>query len=182
MRLTIGEKVVFLREPGGGTVKKIEGQIIYVEDETGFDRPFKINDLGKVHGTDYHIPEDESKLLQLSDGIRTIKPENKKAYIPCKDHWEIDLHFDDLVDVYGDKLIRSQDQALAKQLAVFKEVYYKAREKKIRKLIVIHGFGKGILRQELQLFLKAQDGVDFFDAPYVEYGHGAIQVEIRYRH
>lgn len=181
MRFQIGEKVVFLREAGGGIITKIEGHTIYVEDETGFDRPFKANDLGKVHGTDFHVPEDTSILLQLADGAANTNPGKSKAFSTHKDHWEIDLHFEDLIDVYGDKLSKNQDQALLKQIAVFKEFYYKARSKKVRKLIVIHGFGKGILREELHIFLKGQEGVDFFDAPYTDYGHGATQVEIRYK-
>lgn len=182
MRLTVGEKVVFLREVGGGTVTKIEGRTVYVEDETGFDRPFRPEDLGKVHGTNYRVPEDEITLLKLSDGIDFSQQHQSRIYSSHKDHWEIDLHFEDLIDVYGEKLSHSQEQALLKQLAVFKDFYYKARKKKIRKLIVIHGFGKGILREELHVFLKGQDGVDFFDAPYIEYGHGATQVEIKYNY
>lgn len=182
MQLKIGEKVAFLKEAGGGIVRKIEGETIYVADETGFDRPFRLNDLGKVHGTDYHVPEDESVLLQLADGSKKNRPDTPKAYTPYKDYWEIDLHYEDLMDVYGERLISREDQTLQKQLAVFRDVYHKARQKKMRKLIVIHGFGRGVLRQELQVFLKGQDGVDFFDAPYTEYGHGAIQVEIKYRY
>ncbi len=171
MHLQIGEKVVFLREKGGGIIRKIEGHTIYVEDETGFDRPFRIADIAKVHGTEYTLPNDDS-FLQLSGESQTVKKTIQK------DCWEIDLHFEELEDQFG-KI--SQIQALEKQLSVFKSFYNRARSKKIRKLIVIHGFGKGILREEIHIFLKGQDGVDFFDAPYVEYGHGATQVEIKYR-
>lgn len=172
MHFQIGEKVVFLKEPGGGIVRKIVGQVIYVEDETGFDRPFRIADIAKVHGTEYTLP-DENDIFLFSGETNNVKKSIQK------DCWEIDLHFEEIEDQFGKIL---QQQALEKQLSVFKSFYNKARSKKIRKLIVIHGFGKGILREEIHLFLKGQDGVDFFDAPYVEYGHGATQVEIKYRY
>ena len=37
----IGDKVKFLNAVGGGVVKRIQGGMIYVEDETGFDMPFR---------------------------------------------------------------------------------------------------------------------------------------------
>lgn len=182
MQFQIGEKVVFLREAGGGIIRRIEGNKIFVEDETGFDRPFSKTDIAKIHGTEYSIPENESFLLQLSDGTGSNHKTTSKPVSAQKDYWEIDLHLEELAETYGAKISRNQEQALEKQMAVFKEFYYKARKKKVRKLIVIHGFGKGILREELHIFLKGQDGVDFFDAPYIEYGHGATQVEIRYNY
>lgn len=41
----IGDKVKFLNAVGGGVVKKIQGGMIYVEDETGFDMPFSQSEL-----------------------------------------------------------------------------------------------------------------------------------------
>ncbi|MCO5259980.1 MAG: Smr/MutS family protein [Crocinitomicaceae bacterium] len=177
MLFQIGEKVVFLNEAGGGIVTAIQGSTIFVQDETGFDRPFKIKDLGKVHSTNYSKEIESQKTIDLKTSSK-----KEQLFIIKKDFWEIDLHLDNLVDFYGEKLLTSDDQALIKQLAVFKDVFHKAKAKKIRKIIVIHGFGKGVLRQALQDYLRGQEGVDFFDAPYIEYGHGAIQVEVKYRY
>lgn len=181
MHFQVGEKVVFLRESGGGIIRRIEENKIYVEDETGFDRPFSKSDIAKIHGTNYAIPEDESAIQQLADKNYLENSTVLKTYSTHKDYWEIDLHFEGLLDVYGENLRKQEDRALLKQMAVFKDFYYKARSKKVRKLIVIHGFGKGILRDELHTFLRGQEGVDFLDASYTEYGHGATQVEIKYR-
>ena len=41
----IGDKVKFLNAVGGGIVKKIQGGMVYVEDESGFDMPFAPNEL-----------------------------------------------------------------------------------------------------------------------------------------
>ena len=40
-----GDKVKFLNAVGGGIVKKIQGGMAYVEDETGFDMPFAPDEL-----------------------------------------------------------------------------------------------------------------------------------------
>ena len=41
----IGDKVKFLNAEGGGIVKKIQGGMVYVEDDTGFDMPFAPSEL-----------------------------------------------------------------------------------------------------------------------------------------
>ena len=41
----VGDKVKFLNAVGGGVVKKIQGGMVYVEDESGFDIPFAPSDL-----------------------------------------------------------------------------------------------------------------------------------------
>ena len=40
-----GDKVKFLNSVGGGIVKKIQGGMVYVADESGFDMPFAPNEL-----------------------------------------------------------------------------------------------------------------------------------------
>jgi len=177
-RFEIGERVVFLREVGGGVVRRIKHNTIFVEDETGFERPFKSKDLGKVFGTNFPIAQ---HLLQKNTQ-QFVRNETRKLYIEHKNYWEIDLHFDTISQQYDRRIPINKTHILEHQLNIFKEFYWRAREKKVRRLIVIHGFGKGILREELHLFLIAQPGVDFFDAPYIQYGHGAIQVEIRYKY
>lgn len=41
----IGDKVKFLNAVGGGVVKKIEGGMVMVEDDSGFDMPFAPGEL-----------------------------------------------------------------------------------------------------------------------------------------
>jgi DNA-nicking Smr family endonuclease len=47
-----------------------------------------------------------------------------------------------------------------------------------RKLIVIHGVGEGILREEVRRMLQYYDGVQFHDADMRRYGTGATEVLI----
>jgi dsDNA-specific endonuclease/ATPase MutS2 len=47
-------------------------------------------------------------------------------------------------------------------------------------VILIHGVGEGILKEEVRTFLSKQEGVEYFDADFREYGKGATTAEIRY--
>ena len=49
-----------------------------------------------------------------------------------------------------------------------------------QKLIIIHGVGEGVLKDEVRLFLSKKEGIEYFDADYREYGKGATAVELRY--
>jgi DNA-nicking Smr family endonuclease len=49
---------------------------------------------------------------------------------------------------------------------------------RIKKVIFIHGVGKGTLKQEIIHALKDYDHIRHFDAPLKRYGFGALTVEI----
>ncbi len=51
MILQKGDKVKFLNEVGGGTVTRVEGKNIYVENEDGFEVPAQASQLLKVEST-----------------------------------------------------------------------------------------------------------------------------------
>lgn len=181
MEFQIGEKVVFLNEPNGGVIRRIVNSFYFVEDETGFERPFPAQELAKVHGTSYKssasakdkfIADITSATLQ-----HTVKKENRTGYLKPIDVWEVDLHIESLSDSHSGM---SNAQILNRQLSMFKAFFDKAKAKNIRKLVVIHGVGEGVLKEEVRMFLGKQNGVEYFDASYAEYGKGATQIEIRY--
>lgn len=76
----------------------------------------------------------------------------------------------------------SNYQILTKQLAEFKSFYKKAKQNHIRKIVVIHGVGEGVLKEEIRTYLSKQDGIEYFDADFREYGKGATTVEIHYNY
>ncbi len=181
MHFQIGEKVAFLNESGGGIVRKISNFIYFVEDETGFERPFRINELAKIHGTDYKLRGNEMNELLVDGTIEevhhSVRKEMKTGYLKPIDVWEIDLHIESITESHSGL---TNGQILIKQLSIFKSFLNDARKKNIRKLIVIHGVGEGVLKEEVRAILKKIEGAEFFDASYQEYGKGATQVEFRY--
>lgn len=178
----ISEKVGFLYEKGGGIIRRMDEKgFIYVEDELGFERPFRSNELVKIHGTEYHLPDDNVAQINDDDSIsefkHTIHKENQTGSRKPIDVWEIDLHIESLLDSH---LGMSNADILKVQLKELRNFYRRATEKHIRKLIIIHGVGEGVLKDEVRLFLSGKEGIEFFDADFREYGKGATAVEIHY--
>ena len=183
MRFQIGESVVFLYETGGGVVRKIENGTFYIEDETGFERPFNDSELAKIHGNDYKMPDDDSLEVLEDDSMiemnHYVRKENRTGYLKPIDVWEIDLHIHELIE---DESGLTNTQILSKQISALKNIFSSAKAKHIRKLVVIHGVGEGVLKSEVHSFLSKKEGVEFYDADFREYGKGATAVEIHYNH
>jgi hypothetical protein len=180
-----GEKVGFLYEVGGGTIVKIitDSSNYIVEDESGFERTFQKNELVKIYGSDYKIidsselqvNEDETLSIPLHYEHKEILKGNKKAV----DVWEIDLHIEEIIE---SNLGLSNFQILTKQINEFKSFYKKAKLKHIQKIVVIHGVGEGVLKEEIRSYLSKQEGIEYFDADFREYGKGATTIEIHYNY
>lgn len=178
----IGEKIGFLYEQGFGTVSEIKDKGFYVIiDDLGFVRTCRENELVKLHGTEYHLPDEEALRINEDDSfskakhviIRETTSRDKKG----NDIWEIDLHIDALLESHRGM---SNAEILNLQMKEFRSFFSKAKSKRIRKLIVIHGVGEGVLKQEVRTYLSKTDGIKMYDADYLEYGKGATAIEINY--
>ena len=182
MQFSIGEKVVFLHEIGGGVVRSINPMNLYVvEDENGFEKKYPASDLGKVHGEDYKIDDDHIALMHEEASFTKVSHVVLKEQLTGRrrpiDVWEIDLHIEEITDSHRGL---SNAQILTKQMSSFKLFFNKARAKSIRKVVVIHGVGEGVLKEEVRFFLDGINGIEFYDADFREYGKGATTIEIFY--
>lgn len=181
MPFNIGEKVGFLFETGGGIVTKKNNEYFFVVDNTGFERSFLKNELVKIYGDDYKIPDDADLELNdddtLSSTKHSVRKENLTGYRRPIDVWEIDLHIEEITESHSGL---SNFEILTKQLKEFKSFYSRAKAKRIRKIVAIHGVGEGVLKEEIRNFLSKQEGVEYYDADFREYGKGATAAEIHY--
>ncbi len=181
MRYSIGQKVVFMNEPGGGTIKSIGATKIVVIDEDGFEQPCRLDEIAPVHGEEYHLNADDIVAINADESFATINHHVKNGFLTGKrkpiDVWEIDLHIETTADSHSGL---SNGEILAKQMRELRTFYQRAKSKRIRKLVIIHGVGLGVLKEEVRTFLDRQDSIDYFDADFREYGKGATAVEIRY--
>jgi len=91
---------------------------------------------------------------------------------------EVDLHLHELVE---DETRLSDEEKLSYQLAFFERALEAAIRDGKRKLIVIHGVGEGVLREEVRRILQYYDTVQFHDADARRYGSGATEVVIHRR-
>lgn len=178
-KFSVGEKVGFLYEKGGGIIRSFDSQgRAMIEDESGFERPFLATEIVKIHGTDYnmnhysdHVNEDDS----LSTANYIVHQEMLTGRKKPSPVWEIDLHIEELLDSH---IGMSNTEILMKQMNEFRSFFKKAQQKSISKLIVIHGIGEGVLKNEIRTFLSRKDHVEFFDASYMEYGKGATEIRL----
>lgn len=182
MRFNKGEKVLFLKEVGEGIVKGYDDDhLVIVEDDTGFENSYPEDQLVEIRGDQSQIIPDEAKEMAGETDAQALAADMSNEFadvIKSPGCWEVDLHTHMLLD--SEKGMTS-GELLNYQLAQLNRYYLKAREKHIRKLIIIHGVGQGVLKSEVRHFLEGREGVAFFDADFREYGKGATEVEIYYQ-
>lgn len=175
----LGEKVGFLSEQGTAKILEfLPNQRIRLIDNEGFEQIRAQNELITLHSLNYQlentkVPYDKEPISKRKNMQLSVKIENKKR----TSIWEIDLHIENLLD---NAKHLSNTEILLKQMNNFRNTFSKAKEKRIQKLIVIHGVGEGVLKNEIRSFLSRQEHIEYFDASYLDYGKGAT--EVRFNH
>jgi DNA-nicking Smr family endonuclease len=172
MGFIVGEKVGFLFEKGEATITEILSKNQYkIIDELGFSQVRLESDLIKIHGSEYSINKIEDKEIknQINKTKKSISHSNKKKI----DKWEIDLHIHKLTDSYQHL---SNTEILLKQLQKYKTTFLQAKNNRIKILVVIHGVGEGVLKNEIRMHLAKIENIKFYDANFLEYGKGATEI------
>ena len=189
MKFKIGDKVSFLNETGFAEVKKIISEFkVLVKDQDGFDRECFANELvasSNVNSYDLNSFSFENQKAKKVSSEKHEKQNDKlhKRFNHLtsyggKDTHVVDLHIDKLYDSYEQL---SNHQILAIQMNRFKIELQTAFKKRTKKLIVIHGKGKGVLKDEISIELRENfPELSFNDASYSEFGYeGATEILIR---
>jgi len=163
----IGDKVSFLNEKGTGVIANILSNYrVLIMNEDGFEVSVSIDEIVPLGDkSDYKV---DSKMISAKDE-KEIKPPK----LSHDEIWEVDLHLREETD----NLIGDHEKLLA-QLKHFRKCLDAAIAHRIKKIIFIHGVGKGTLKQEIIHALKKYDKVRHYGAPYKKYGFGALVVEM----
>ena len=154
---------------------------VVITDDTGFDRDYPVAELVKIHGENYsgggYAEKDN---IEYEGEIKhTVKEQRLDFDTTDKQKvWEIDLHMHEIVE---DDSMYDAGGKLRKQVREFKAFFKNARKNHIHKIIVIHGVGEGILKNEIRTYLDTQEFLEYYDADYREYGKGATAVELQYK-
>jgi len=174
--MNIGNKVQALDDDFQGIVVDVQGDLIAVEDENGFIIHFHVSELvldissqdairmGQV--TQSQITEKE----KFKNKVRKVNNNSKKDKSPPM---EVDLHIEKLLP---NKRGMSNYEILNLQLETAKKQLEFAKNKRIQRIVFIHGVGEGVLKEELYYLLRRYEGLDFYDANYQKYGVGATEV------
>ena len=176
MRLEIGNKVAVLDDVLKGVVTKIEGQTVFFEDDEGMVYNFKASDLVKVDENQ----EDLLKYSKINNRFLNQKKasgtKKKSAFKTVKKQVVLE------VDLHAEKLLKSTKgldnfDILNIQIDTAKRKLEFAIQKKISKIIFIHGVGQGVLKKELHYLLNRYP-VKYSDGSYKHYGLGATEVYV----
>tara|TARA_Y200000002_G_C22658323_1_gene654534 strand:- start:677 stop:1234 length:558 start_codon:yes stop_codon:yes gene_type:complete len=183
MKLKIGDFVSVLDADLSGHVTAIKNKIICIETKTGFEMNFEATELVKI---DNHLLKtlafkDQSIKQILSEkaskGIKKSPKIKSKSKQPPP--MEVDLHIHQLVKSTKNM---SNHEILTLQLDTAKRRLEFAIEKRIQKVILIHGVGEGVLKLELEYLLGRYNNIKFYPASYQKYGQGATEVYIFQKH
>lgn len=177
MAFTIGDSVAVLDDVVKGKVTKIDSNNIFIIDETGMEFSYLASELVKLDGNEQQLTrynEASNHLLHNKTSEKKIKksPAFKKAKNEIV--FEVDLHVNQLVK---STVGLDNFDMLNLQISTAKRKLEYAIQKRIHKIVFIHGVGEGVLKSELQ-FLLQKYPVKYYDASYQKYGLGATEVYI----
>lgn len=175
--MKINDKVQALDDNFEGFVVDIQDNMVDVKSDDGFVVRFRQSELipaisaqdaarlGRVPQA--AIQEKEGAKTKKTNPLESLKKKNK---VPPM---EVDLHIEKLVNRSGGM---SNFDILNLQLETAKRQLAFARNKRIQRMVFIHGVGEGVLKEELYYVLRQQENIDFYDADYQKYGLGATEV------
>jgi len=179
MPLKIGDYVDVLDEDLSGEVVFAKNNIITIQTEDDFEFEFDVSQLVKIENPrllkSSGFNEDTFQKIQSDKNPKKKKStvvKRKERTLPTM---EVDLHIHQLVKSYKRM---SKHEILTLQLDTAKRQLQFAMQKRIQKIVFIHGVGEGVLKLELEYLFKQYDNIKFYDANYQKYGLGATEVYI----
>ena len=186
-----GDLVKFLNDVGTATVLRVEGNVVIVEDEDGFERSVERAELMDAGDRDQDEKKygnklpDVSQLLTQEVGERRMKELQRDFEVRYQHaqatsmsrrdaHMEVDLHIHELVD---DQRGLADGAKLAIQMAHFDRMMDIAKREKLRRIVFIHGVGQGVLRHQIRTALdQHHPDCNYREGDPRRYGSGATEV------
>lgn len=175
----IGDSVSVLDEDFSGKIVKVSSQIITIETVDGFELEFEKTSLIKIESTAFESQIFASKSTQDVIAEKEVTKRKNKPVVKPKERnqatFEVDLHIHQLTK--SSRGMTKHDM-LNLQVDTAKRQLEFAMQKRIQKVVFIHGVGEGILKLELQYLFDRYSNVKHYDANYQKYGLGATEVYI----
>lgn len=173
----IGDKVEVLDDTISGVVSAIHGVTVTVETDMGFEMDFASNELVLIEN-ESSIKVSNYEITQIKKEKEEKKPRKSRLVKPKERNlpkMEVDLHIHQLTK--SSRGMSNYDM-LDLQLETAKRQLNFAIQKRIQKVVFIHGVGEGVLKEELKYLFGKYDNLKFYDADYQKYGLGATEVYI----
>lgn len=175
MMINKGDKVAVLDDDIDGIVTDIKGNTVYITTQDGFDLQFDKSEVIKV-GDELG----KSAALNINKALQEKQEPAKRSFVKQKkeDSKEVsfDLHIEKLVPTT--KGMQAFDMMELQVETAQRHINF-AIEKRIPKIVLIHGVGDGRLRAEIEYILKRYENVWFREASFQRYGQGAIEINFK---
>jgi len=186
-----GQRVKFLNDVGSAVVLRMEGELVVVEDEDGFERSVERRELiaalePGVEADKYGntIPDiatllaqdvGEKRMRELQKEFEVRYQNSQATSMARRDaHMEVDLHIHELVD---DQRGLPDRAKLAIQMDHFDRMMDIAKREKLRRIVFIHGVGQGVLRHQIRTSLdQHHPDCTYREGDPRKYGSGATEV------
>ena len=176
--MKIGDRVAVLDEDLTGRITSIDNQYITIETKDGFPLQFSADELvliSKEFSTSELLNDDMDKILSKKNVPKRKKSQRTKPKERSRPPMVVDLHIHKLVD--SEKGMSPHDKLILQSDTAKRQLDF-AIQKKIQRVVFIHGVGEGVLKSELEYLFRRYDNVKYYDADYKEYGRGATEVYI----
>ena len=173
-----GDSVSVIDDAISGIVTGVDGDLITVLTEDDFEMQFGKNELVVITGaiSEKNMMQEDISTILSEKQIKKPKKSNRiKPKYRKRPHMVVDLHIHQLTK-YPKKM--SNHDMLLLQTDTAKRKLDFAIDKKIQKVVFIHGVGEGVLKAELEYLFRRYDNVKYYEADYREYGRGATEVYI----
>jgi len=176
--MKIGDKVSALDDAIDAVITGVDGKIITVRTDDGFEMHYAQNELvviGDLTLEKEINSEDISRAISQKEEHKPKKAPKVKPKDRNLPPMEVDLHIHQLTNQY--KSLSNYDM-LSLQIDTAKRQLEFAIQKRIPKVVFIHGVGEGVLRAELEYLFNRYDGLKYYEANFQKYGRGALEVYI----
>lgn len=176
MNIKLGDIIETIDDSLKGKVMLIKENTIVFETDDGFEIEAEKREIIKVDDISQIQVNNMDVFNALSDkNLNTKKKKLSVKRSKTVPPMEVDLHIGQLAK--NIKGMKNHDM-LTLQLETAKRQLEFAINKRIQKVVFIHGVGEGVLKIELEYLFKRYDNVRCYDADYQKYGLGATEVYI----
>lgn len=170
-----GDKVAVLDDDLSGIVTEINGDLLRVTTDDGFELEFKTTEVIKI-GEELS----KSAIFNIQKILEEKKEPEKRSFSKQKKtstaEVSFDLHIEKLVPTT--RGMQAYDM-LELQIETAQKHIDFAIKNRIPKIVLIHGVGDGRLRIEIEYILKRYENLWFQEANFQRYGQGAIEINFR---
>ncbi|EAQ48889.1 MULTISPECIES: Smr/MutS family protein [Leeuwenhoekiella] len=171
----IGQSVTLLDDDLSGIITQISAEAISIITSDGFEFDVNAHEIVPDKTLDLDFDQNLDSLIKEKESFykKRKKPVAKaKGVVPPM---EVDLHIHQLTK--SERGMTAHDK-LNLQIDTARRKLEFAINKRIQRVVFIHGVGEGVLKAELEYLFSRYDTIKFYDANYQRYGLGATEVYI----